>query len=56
MDVLVDENGEEIPCMMTAGLFGTEFSGDVAGQRDTVRPVSGWWTFEKVAEGEGKTD
>ncbi|EDR13029.1 uncharacterized protein LACBIDRAFT_322430 [Laccaria bicolor S238N-H82] len=56
VDVLVDDNGEEIPCMMTAGLFGTEISGDVEGKRDTVRPVSGWWMFEKAIEGEGKTD
>ncbi|EDR02948.1 uncharacterized protein LACBIDRAFT_295349 [Laccaria bicolor S238N-H82] len=56
VDVLVDDNGEEIPCMMTAGLFGTEISGDVEGKRDTVRPVSGWWMFEKAAEGEGKID
>ncbi|EDR13031.1 uncharacterized protein LACBIDRAFT_308433 [Laccaria bicolor S238N-H82] len=53
VDVLVDDNGDEIPCMMTAGLFGTEISGDL---RDTVRPVSGWWMFEKVTEPEEKTD
>ena len=56
VDVLVDDNGEEILCMMTAVLFGTELSGDVAGQRDTVRSVLGWRMFENVAEGEGKTD
>ena len=41
---------------MIAGLFGTEISRDVARKRDTVRSVSGWWMFEKVAEGEGKTN
>jgi hypothetical protein len=56
VDVLVDDNGDKIPCMMTAGLFGMEISGDVEGQRDTVRPVLGWWIFEKVAEDEAKTN
>jgi len=55
VDVLVDDNGEEIPCMMTAGLFGTEISGDVEGQRNMVGLVSGWWMFETVSEGEEKT-
>ena len=30
-------------------------SDDVAGQRDTVTGF-GWWMFQKVVEGEGKTD
>ena len=42
--------------MMTAGLFGTELSGDVAGQRGTGRPILGLRLFKKVAEGKGKTD
>jgi hypothetical protein len=56
VDVLLDDNGEELQCMMTAGLFGTEILADAKGRRDTVRPVSGWWMFEKVAEGEEKRD
>ena len=52
VDVLLDDNGEELKCMMTAGLFGTEIITDAKGRRNTVRPVSGWWMFEKVAEGE----
>ena len=42
--------------MMTAGLFGTEIDADAKGRKNTVRPVSGWWMFEKVAEGEEKKD
>jgi len=56
VDVLLDDNGEEFQCMMTAGLFGTEILADAKGRRDTVRPVSGWWMFEKIAEGEEKRD
>ena len=54
-DVLPDDNGEELKCMMTAGLFGTEILADAKG-KNTVRPVLGWWMFEKVAEGEEKRD
>lgn len=56
MDVLVDDSGEEMPSIMIAGLFGTEISSYLARKRDTVRSVSGWWMFEKVAEGEQKTN
>ena len=56
VDVLLDDNGEELKCMMTAGLYGTEILADVKGRRNTVRSVSRWWIFEKVAEGEEKRD
>ncbi|KAI0691479.1 hypothetical protein BC835DRAFT_113538 [Cytidiella melzeri] len=53
VDVLLDDNGEEINTMMTAGLVATRVSdsGDttlsVSGKQDVVAPVPGWWMFIK---------
>ena len=56
VDVLVDDNGELFPSMMTVGLIGTQVcSSDdkkrsATGQRDTVKPIAGWWLFVKIAD------
>jgi hypothetical protein len=56
VDVLVDDNGQLFPSMMTVGLIGTQVcsSGDLkrsaTGQRDTVKPIAGWWLFVKISD------
>jgi len=50
---LVSHEGAEQPCSMTAGVVGMrvcsskDSSLSPSGQDDTVRPVIGWWLFEK---------
>ncbi|KAJ7153962.1 hypothetical protein C8R43DRAFT_1126629 [Mycena crocata] len=47
-------NGEDTKCMMTAGVVGTRVSSSEdsqlsgSGKDATVRPVIGWWLFDKV--------
>jgi len=56
VDVLVDDNGQLFPSMMTVGLIGTQVcsSSDqkrsATGQRDTVKPIAGWWLFVKTSD------
>lgn len=56
VDVLVDDNGQLFPSMMTVGLIGMQVcsSGDqkrsATGERDTVKPIAGWWLFVKVSD------
>ncbi|KAF8950866.1 hypothetical protein BGZ46_004306, partial [Entomortierella lignicola] len=50
VNILIDDNGTEIPAKMTAGHIGMQVSStDDAGngikQRNTVKPSSGWWIF-----------
>ncbi|KAJ7024064.1 hypothetical protein C8F04DRAFT_1270736 [Mycena alexandri] len=46
--MLYTERGEDQECSMTAGAIGMQAcSGKGTGQRDTVRPVIGWWLFDK---------
>lgn len=53
MDVRLNDNGEIFQCMIVAGVIGTEVtsSGDTKlsteGERDTLRPLAGWWMFIK---------
>ena len=54
VDVKLDDNGEEIDMILTAGLVGTQVcdSGDKTlskdGKRDTARPYVAWWIFKKT--------
>lgn len=56
VDVLVDDNGQLFPSMMTVGLIGMQVcsSGDqkrsATGERDTVKPIAGWWLFVKISD------
>jgi len=58
VDVKLDDNGEIFKTLLVAGNMGSAIgsSNDASlsksGQRDTVRPVPGWWMFIKK-EGEG---
>lgn len=55
VDVLLDDNGVMIDCLLTAGIvgstirdskdFGLQLHGD--GVRDVVCPLVGWWMYEK---------
>lgn len=53
VDVLILSTFKTQLCMMTVGLIGAQIcsSGDKQkskfGQRDTVKPLSGWWLFSK---------
>jgi hypothetical protein len=53
VDVLIDDHGYEFNATMTAGQVGMQVcsSGEKSlsrdGERDTVRPVAGWWIFSK---------
>ncbi|KAJ6603248.1 hypothetical protein DFH09DRAFT_392415 [Mycena vulgaris] len=60
VDVMLDNNGVTVPCVIVAGLFGMGFSSsrDLAvsptGKNDTIRPVVGWWMYSKLDEAEQK--
>ncbi|KAJ7123548.1 hypothetical protein C8R44DRAFT_783999 [Mycena epipterygia] len=62
VDVLINNNGSEFPCVIVAGLVGMGFSSsrDLAvsstGKNDTVRPVIGWWMYAKVDETRRRED
>ncbi|KAJ7758327.1 hypothetical protein B0H16DRAFT_1370536 [Mycena metata] len=46
--MLYTDMGEDQECSMTAGAIGMQAcSGKPTGQKDTVRPVIGWWLFDK---------
>lgn len=53
VNVKLDDNGVEFKSMIVAGLVGSEVqsSGDaelsLAGVRDMVKPLAGWWMFTK---------
>ncbi|KAJ7119579.1 hypothetical protein C8R44DRAFT_737376 [Mycena epipterygia] len=55
VDVKLNDNGEEFSCVMIAGIIGMKVasSGDASlsssGKDDTVRPVAGWWIYEKTS-------
>ncbi|KIM39032.1 hypothetical protein M413DRAFT_419457 [Hebeloma cylindrosporum] len=49
VDVKVDDNGEELQCMMVSGHMASLVEGK---KRDTVRPVSAWFMFENAREGQ----
>jgi len=59
VDVLLDDNGVEFDCMLTAGHVGSTVcdSKDIgwklqgSGVRDVVRPLVGWWMYEKPSPG-----
>ncbi|EIW81428.1 hypothetical protein CONPUDRAFT_124551 [Coniophora puteana RWD-64-598 SS2] len=61
VDVKLDDNGEIFKTLLVAGSMGSAIcsSNDKylsqSGQRDTVRPVPGWWMFIKK-EGEGSEE
>ncbi|KAJ3502541.1 hypothetical protein NLJ89_g8841 [Agrocybe chaxingu] len=44
VDVLLIDNGDKFECMMVAGHVGST----IEGQRDTLRPLSGWFMFIKA--------
>jgi hypothetical protein len=58
VDVKLDDNGEKIDCMITAGLVGStvldskDFSWKLGGSgvRDVVSPLAGWSMFKKPSE------
>ncbi|KAF8945320.1 hypothetical protein BGZ46_006056, partial [Entomortierella lignicola] len=57
VNVLIDDNGTEIPAKMTAGHVGMQVSttydtDDEIKQRNTVKPSSGWWIFTTLPEGQ----
>ncbi|KAF9107060.1 hypothetical protein BGX27_008887 [Mortierella sp. AM989] len=58
VDVRIDDNGAIFPSKMVAGQVATQISssGDKklspTGERDTVRPVSGWWIFSLLPAGQ----
>ncbi|KAJ7161880.1 hypothetical protein C8R43DRAFT_1063146 [Mycena crocata] len=53
VDVVVDENGFKLPCVLVAGMVGVGFSSsrDIlvseTGRNDIVRPVVGWWMYAR---------
>ncbi|KAF9372393.1 hypothetical protein BGX21_004798, partial [Mortierella sp. AD011] len=55
-NVVINDNGAETPSMMIAGHIGTQISSSedrelsFTGERDTVRPASGWWIFTILPE------
>ncbi|KAJ7119587.1 hypothetical protein C8R44DRAFT_788448 [Mycena epipterygia] len=55
VDVKLNDCGQEFNCAMTAGMIGMKVSssGDASfsssGTDDTVRPVAGWWMYEKTS-------
>ncbi len=59
VDVLLDDNGVKFDCMLTAGHVGgmVRDSKDIgwelqgSGVRDVVRPLVGWWMYEKPSSG-----
>ncbi|KAF9173741.1 hypothetical protein BGX20_002238 [Mortierella sp. AD010] len=57
VNVVIDDNGTEIPSMMVAGHVGVRICSSkdkelsTTGVRDTVRPASGWWIFTTLPEG-----
>ncbi|KAJ6566704.1 hypothetical protein B0H19DRAFT_1257895 [Mycena capillaripes] len=58
VDVKVDNNGTEFPCVIVAGFVGMGFSSSrdlsvsKTGKNDTVRPVLAWWIYSKLEESE----
>lgn len=54
VDVMLDDHGTLIPCVIVAGLVGVGFSSSrdaslsSTGKNDTVRTVVGWWMYSKV--------
>ena len=44
VDVKLDDNGEEFPCMMVSGLLAFSVEGE---KKDTVRPCPSWFMFIK---------
>ncbi|KAJ7059501.1 hypothetical protein C8F01DRAFT_1370422 [Mycena amicta] len=52
VDVLLRAPGQQDkPCAMLAGVVGSEISASARDiERDTVRPVVGWWMYEKKDE------
>jgi len=58
VNVKLDDNGQEFPTLLVAGGVGSAVSpsGDKVlsgpGERDTVRPVPGWWMFVKNEKSE----
>ncbi|KAJ7784963.1 hypothetical protein DFH07DRAFT_786375 [Mycena maculata] len=58
VDVKVDNNGTEMPCVIIVGLVGMGFSSSrdltvsSTGKNDTVRPVVAWWMYSKLDEAE----
>ncbi|KAF8170291.1 hypothetical protein K438DRAFT_1614081, partial [Mycena galopus ATCC 62051] len=57
VEVTLVEDDEETECLMVAGVVGARVSssGDTVlsegGKDDTLRPVAGWWMFEKKTDG-----
>ncbi|KAF9165432.1 hypothetical protein BGX20_000611 [Mortierella sp. AD010] len=51
VNVVINDNGNKIPSMMIAGHVGAQISSSEdkelssTGERDTVRPATGWWIF-----------
>ncbi|KAF8977856.1 hypothetical protein BGZ46_007073 [Entomortierella lignicola] len=62
VNVTLDDNGLEIESKMAAGHVGMQVcsSGDKqlssTGDRDTIKPASGWWMFSTLPEGQIKKD
>ena len=64
VDVLLDDNGEKIDCMITAGLVGSmvldskDFGWNLGGSgiRDVVSPLAGWWMFKKPSPEDQKAN
>ncbi|KAJ6526097.1 hypothetical protein B0H19DRAFT_1339031 [Mycena capillaripes] len=58
VDVKVDNNGAEIPCVIVAGFVGMgpsssrDLSFSRTGKNDTLRPVLAWWIYSKLEESE----
>ncbi|KAF9986762.1 hypothetical protein BGZ79_005281, partial [Entomortierella chlamydospora] len=57
VNIVINDNGTEIPSMMIAGHVGAQISSSEdkelssTGERDTVQPASGWWIFTTLPEG-----
>jgi hypothetical protein len=57
-DVKLDDNGTKFDCIITAGLVGIRVCDSKdegpsgGGKKDILRPVSGWWMFVKLPEGQ----
>jgi hypothetical protein len=56
--VRFSNHGDEFDAGITAGLVGWQVcdSGVDEVERDTVRPVCGWWVYEMLPEGQVKEE